>query len=56
MITEIPKGTSERKVKEILKKRAKRKAPKKGLDAFFGKLPNIEDGLTFQKRVRSEWK
>lgn len=56
MITEIPKGTSEKKVKAILKKRGKRKAAKKVLDAFFGKQPEIEDGLTFQKRIRSEWK
>lgn len=25
----------------------------KSIDAFFGKLPKIEDGLTFQKKVRS---
>lgn len=56
MIIEIPKGTSERKVKAILKKRGKTKAIKKGIDAFFGKQPDIEDGLIFQKRIRSEWK
>ena len=56
MIIEIPKGTPEKKIKSILQKRAGRKAQKKNITAFFGKLPNIEDGLIFQKRVRSEWK
>ena len=56
MIIEIPKGTPEREIKAILKKSRKRKFAKKSLDAFFGKLPDIEDGLTFQKRIRSEWK
>ena len=26
---------------------------KKSLDAFFGKLPHIQDGLKFQKKVRN---
>ncbi len=26
------------------------------LNSFFGKLPNIEDGLIYQKKVRNEWK
>ncbi|MBI1780183.1 MAG: hypothetical protein HYR66_02285 [Sphingobacteriales bacterium] len=39
----------------IKKKRGKASADKK-VAAFFGKLPNIEDGLTYQKKVRSEWK
>ena len=54
MIIEIPKGTSENQVKAILKKISKKKAAKKGLDAFFGKLPDIEDGLKFQRRIRKE--
>lgn len=54
MVIEIPKGTSPEKIKGLLKKRSKRK--KKNIDSFFGKLPKIEDGLTFQKKVRSEWK
>ncbi len=53
MVIEIPKGTSERKVKAILKKRGKRKSIKKTLDAFFGKLPDIEDGLILQRKIRS---
>jgi hypothetical protein len=56
MIIEIPKGTSEKKVRTILKKRKKRGAPAKTMDAFFGKLPDIEDGLKFQKKVRNEWR
>ncbi len=56
MITVIPKGTSESEVKVILKQRGKKKHANKTLDAFFGSLPDIEDGLTFQKKVRSEWK
>ena len=56
MIIEIPKGTPESKIKSILKKRGGRKTAKIKLAAFFCKLPDIEDGLTFQKKVRSEWK
>ncbi len=55
MIIEIPKGTSANKVRSILSKKSKNTSVKK-LDAFFGKLPNIEDGLKFQKKVRNEWK
>lgn len=56
MIIEIPKETPEKKIKSILKKRGNRKAIKKTISSFFGKLPDIEDGLTFQKKIRSEWK
>ena len=56
MITEIPKGSSEKEVKNILEKRVGKKRSLKNIDTFFGKLPNIEDGLKFQKKVRSEWK
>jgi len=55
MVIEIPKGTSPEKIKGLLKKRTGRRA-KTSIDAFFGKLPKIEDGLTYQKKVRSEWK
>ena len=55
MVIEIPKGTSPEKIKQLLKKRTG-KHTKKSIDSFFGKLPNIEDGLTFQKKVRIEWK
>jgi hypothetical protein len=56
MIIEIPKGTPEKKLKSILKKRGNRKTVKKTIASFFRKLPGIEDGLTFQKKIRSEWK
>ena len=53
MEIEMLKVTSEIKVKAILKKRGKRKSTKKTLDAFFGKLPDIEDGLILQRKIRS---
>ena len=56
MITVIPKGTSESEVEKILKQKGKKKGINNKLDAFFGSLPTIEDGLTFQKKARSEWK
>ncbi len=56
MIIEIPKGTSEKKVKSILHQKVGKRNPKKTIDAFFGKLPDIVDGLKFQKKVRREWK
>jgi hypothetical protein len=46
----------DKKVKSSVRKRSSRVKADKKVAAFFGKLPNIEDGLTFQKRVRSEWK
>jgi hypothetical protein len=55
MIIQIPKGTSANKVRSILKKNSKKESSKK-LKAFFGKLPNIEDGVTFQKKIRNELK
>ncbi len=56
MIIEIPKGTSEKKVKSILHQKVGKKNSKRTVASFFGKLPGIEDGLRFQKKVRSEWK
>ncbi len=56
MIIEIPKGTSEKKVKSILQQKIMKKKVKKSIATFFGKLPYIEEGLKFQKTVRSEWK
>ena len=55
MVIEIRKGTPAEKIKSILKKKAGKKFAKKALDSFLGKLPNKEDGLTFQKKIRSEW-
>lgn len=55
MVIQIPKGTTANKVRTILSKKGKTNTKKK-MDAFFGKLPNIEDGLAFQKKIRNEWK
>jgi len=49
MIIEIPKGTSSKKIKSLLSKRKSINKVVKVSD-FFGKLPNIEDGLKFQKK------
>ena len=46
----------DKKSKSTLRKRVSRQKAGKKISAFFGKLPNIEDGLSFQKKVRSEWK
>jgi hypothetical protein len=49
-------------IKKNLKIRKKKKAasgaPKtkqEMLKTFFGKLPKIEDGLSYQKKIRNEW-
>ncbi|MEO8109581.1 MAG: hypothetical protein ABI594_06115 [Ginsengibacter sp.] len=54
MVLEIPKGTPEKKVREILNRKNIKQSP--AVKAFFGKLPHLEDGLKIQKRLRSEWK
>ncbi len=54
MIIEIPKGTPEKKVRELLRK--KKVKQNSVISTFFGKLPQLEDGLKIQKRLRSEWK
>jgi hypothetical protein len=53
MFIEIKKGTPLKKIKSLLKKRTG-SYTRKNIDSFFGKLPMIEDGLIFQKKVRSE--
>jgi hypothetical protein len=55
MVIEIPKGASLKKIRSILKPIAV-SSTKKNFDSFFGKLPEIKNGLTFQKKVRSEWR
>ena len=55
MVIEIPKGTSLKKIRSILKT-TRINSTKKNIDSFFGKLLNIEDGLVFQKKARKEWK
>ena len=54
MIIEIPKGTPEKKIRALLKK--KKGNPNPAINTFFGKLPQLEDGLKIQKRLRREWK
>ena len=54
MIIEIPKGTPEKKVRALLKKKKVKQNPV--INSFFGKLPQLEDGLKIQKRLRSESK
>jgi hypothetical protein len=57
MVLVIKKNTSTDEVRAILSKaRAKRTTKKANVKSFFGKLPNIEDGLTYQKKARNEWK
>ncbi len=46
----------DKKIKNSSRKRSSRVKEDKKVSAFFGKLPHIEDGLTYQKKVRSEWK
>ena len=57
MVIEIKKDTPPEEVKKILDTLKKNnKNPKKDLSEFFGKIPDLEDGLSFQKKVRNEWK
>ena len=54
MLIEILKGTSLKKIRILLKK-IKVNPKKKNIDLFFGKLPEINDGVVYQKQTRSEW-
>ncbi len=57
MVIEITKNTTTTEVKKILRgKRRRTKGKAKSIAAFFGKLPNIKDGLSHQKSIRNEWK
>ena len=57
MIVSIENMATEESLKATLENikivRGKRKKP--NLAQFFGVLPNYEDGLEFQKKVRNEW-
>ena len=57
MIFEIEKTITEKKLKGFLESiRINRiKSKKPNLAEFFGTLPNIGDGLEFQKTARNEW-
>lgn len=54
MVIEIKKGTPPEKIKSLLKKIIG-SPTKQNIDSFFGKLPDINDGLVYQKQIRSEW-
>ncbi len=56
MVVEIKKNASAEEVRYILRRAKSKRRKKSSLTAFFGKLPKIEDGLKYQKRVRNEWK
>ncbi len=54
MIISLDKDTSKKKKIKPISKKVKATSIKK-IESFFGKLPNIENGLKFQKAVRNEW-
>jgi hypothetical protein len=56
MVLVIKKNTTADEVRSILRKSGSRRKKKSSVASFFGKLPGIEDGLTYQKRARNEWK
>ncbi|MEO6547612.1 MAG: hypothetical protein ABIN94_06415 [Ferruginibacter sp.] len=56
MIIEIAKNTPEKEIKKILKEIRGKKISGKSLSSFFGKLPGIEDGVRYQKKLRNDWK
>ena len=51
----IPKGSSPQKVSALLKTLSGRKKHVKSVAAFFGKIPDIYDGLVYQKQIRRTW-
>jgi hypothetical protein len=57
MVIEIDKTatalTLQKSLKHLHVNRIRRKEP--NIAKFFGALPNIGDGLEFQKKVRNEW-
>ena len=54
MVIEIKKDTPPEEVKRLLDKIKPESKKKVTLSDFFGKLPNIGDGLAYQKKVRNE--
>lgn len=53
----INKNDSNEAIRKALRKVKDKKSRKKiALEKYFGKIPFDENGLTFQKRVRNEWK
>ena len=58
MVVRISKKSKPEEVKKALKKlSAQRRKKKKTLTDFYGKLPGaFGDALTYQKKVRDEWR
>ncbi len=55
MVIEIKKNTSPEEVKKILDTLNKNnKKPEKDISDFFGKIPDMEDGLSFLRKVRNK--
>ena len=54
LVIEIKKDTPPEEVKRLLNKIKPENKKKVALSDFFGKLPNIGDGLAYQKKVRNE--
>jgi 16S rRNA A1518/A1519 N6-dimethyltransferase RsmA/KsgA/DIM1 with predicted DNA glycosylase/AP lyase activity len=57
MVIEIDKTVTPDQLKQLLEtmKSARAKTARNNFSEFFGALPHIEDGLKFQKTMRSEW-
>ncbi len=55
MVIEIKKDTPPEEVKKILEKLQTEAKPQRDISGFFGKIPDIGDGLAFQKKARNEW-
>lgn len=58
MIIELPKNATKKQVAEALTRLRQSIKMKKGkgyVAHHFGKMKTEEDGLAFQKKVRSEW-
>ncbi len=57
MVIEIDKASNVAEIRRSLQQMRENriKARKSNFSDFFGALPNIGDGLAFQKSVRDEW-
>lgn len=56
MVVEIKKNTSTDEIRSILHKTRNKRKKRSSITSFFGKLPKIEDGLKYQKKIRNEWR
>lgn len=55
MVVRIKKTTKKEEIDKLLKK-LKTKRKKVNLDKYFGKINFGMDGLTYQKKIRNEWR